>query len=375
MTTTEELIGLLPLALQADADARHALEGMLNPVARVNSLLARKAERLAELLDPSEVPDELVVHLAGLVGVGVDLPAAARASTEDRRKLVAVAVAFWKRKGTATSWRDLVSTLAGSRSILLDWFYTRTVIGSYGERHTIPAPGTGSALYYSHPERVSDLWYQDPAGAVDRDLLARFLGVARASSERINLIAADLVDDFGAGPGQWTWNAAGAWSHDADAWELHADDGAEFTPELDGLEAAWASYHAFLRFAVTGGGVIRVRYTATDHYRVEIDQAAGSVTLVRVIAGVPVVLATAVQRLGEAFPYRWSVEAWEGASSTTLRVYLEAVKLIDVVDTTVGRPAAGPIRWGSTSTGDRATCSTLIVWPAGTSPTRIGPTP
>jgi hypothetical protein len=383
-TTVDDLIGLLPQGLQADQEAETALVGMLTPVARVDSLLARKVDRLAELLDPARVPDDLVIHLAGLVGVGVDLPAAAGASTDDLRKLTAVAVALWKSKGTASSWRSVLASLAGSRAVILDWFYTRTVAGSSGERHTIPAPGTGSGSY-ANPERVSDVWYQDPAGTADTDLIARFLDVCRASGERINLYRADLVDDFGAGLGQWTWDGTGAVAYDPEAWELEASDGATLSPTV-ALEATWTPWgsgHLFQLLAVTGTARTWIRSSSTagvpTNYEIRIDQAGAMVYLYGTIAGVVTTLASAATGpIVPGFPYRWTIEAWDGGSgagSTTVRVYREGVKLIDHVDATVNRAKTGAVAWGSYGSGDRATCSTLILWPAGIAPTRIGLAP
>lgn len=377
---TERLIELLPRGLyDGDAETYRVLSAMLRPVGLVDDYLDARTRKLGELLDPEACPDEVVPYLAAIVGVGLDLEASNAASVAELRKLIPVAVRLWKLKGTRPSWRAVAAALAGSRSLILDWFYLRTISGDPARVAVIPVPG-GSGGSYSSPEFVTDLWIMDPTGSgVNLELVARFLDVVRGAGERINLYRALLVDDLGAAGALWAdaGTGLGSWSYDADAWELTARDGYAFALDLDGLADTWDDYHATLRLAVTGSVSLRLYDAgAGTFYRVDVNQPAGSVSLYRVVSGTPTLLAAfAGPPLQAGFPYLWSLEAWEGTGSTTVRVYREGAKLIDYVDTSGSRPSAGGLGWGSSGAGDVATLSTAWAWPAGISPTRIGPNP
>jgi len=375
-----QVIDLLPRSLYEDnPEARRILVAMLTPIVQVDSYLAVRTSKLDELLDPSAVPDGLVRHLAALVGMGTDLEATNAATIDEVRRLIPVAVRLWKMKGARPSWRALPASLSGSRSLILDWFYLRTISGAPARVAVIPPPG-GAGYPYSSPEYVTDLWIMDPSGSgVNLTLLARFLDVVRGAGERINLYRALLVDDLGAGAALWSsLGTGGSWSYDPDAWELTAANDFTFVlePNLEALAATWSDYHATLRLAVTGTVRARIYDGPADNYRVTINQVTGLVQLHRLIGGVPVLLGSfAGPPLVAGFPYLWSLEAWEGFGATTVRVYREGAKLIDVADANPGRPTAGGLRWQALGVGSTATLSTALVWPSGIAPLRIGPTP
>lgn len=380
------LIEFLPLGLRQETAERRALAGLLAPVAAVDELLATRAERLAQLLDPTEAPDDTVRHLGGLVGLGTDLGAANAATVAQLRKLIPVAVELWKRKGTIPSWRAASASLVGSRSVILTWFYFRTVEGSSAMVHTIPGVGLAGG-FYGTPEYVADLWVQDPDGTADLTILARFLDELRPANERINLYRCYHLDDGGAGAAQWAGSGSGSWSYDAEAWELSTVDSYELAQDLDGYELApwdaWGvapGYLATLRLAVTGQAVVRVFRSSTAlGWWFLLNQAAGSVSLYRRIAGVDTLITTVARPLAAGFPYRWTAEVLPNAAltATTVRLWWEGAKLIEVVDATAGRPASGPVAWGSSGTGSRATLSTFLNRHPGSAagPTRIGPNP
>lgn len=377
------LLELLPLSLRQDATERRALAGLLAPVAAVDDVLSTRAERLSQLLDPELAPDETVRHLGGLVGLGTDLGAANAASLNQLRKLIPVAVELWKRKGLVASWRAASASLVGSRSVVLTWFYFRTVDGSSAMVHTIPGVGL-SGGYYSTPENVSDLWVQDPDGTADLAILARFLDELRPANERINLYRCFHLDDGGAGAAQWAGAGAGSWSYDAERWEVSTAGDFEFTQDLDGYEVEpWDSwgvgpgYMPTLRLAVTGQAVVRVfTSSAALQWWWLLDQAAGVVSLYRRIGGVDTLVATVAQPLAAAFPYRWTLEVLPNptATATTLRLWWEGAKLIEVIDSTVGRPTSGPVAWGSVGSSSRASLTTFLNRHPGAAagPTRIG---
>lgn len=377
----QRLIELLPLGLyNDDPETRRILAAMLEPVAKVDDYFTARTAKLGQLLDPAAVPDEQVPYLAAIVGIGLDLPAANAATVAELRKLIPVAVRLWKLKGTRPSWRALPAALAGSRSLILDWFALRTISGSPARVAVIPGPG-GTGYPYTNPEYVTDLWIMDPSGSgVNLELLARFLDVVRGNGERINLYRAFLVDDLGAGAGMWADAAtgSGSWSYNSTTWELTARDGKGFRldDDLSTVALGWTSYHATWRLAVTGTVRLRWRSNGTTSYRIVINAPAGTVQLQRVVAGVPTVLSTFTGApLVAGFPYLWATEAWEGSGSTRLVVYREGAKLIDIPDNFGGRPSSGGLRWDTVGPGSVATLSTALVWPDGIAPTRVGPTP
>jgi hypothetical protein len=380
------LIELLPLGLRQEDTERRALSGLLAPVAAVDDLLATRARRLGTLLDPTEAPDDTVRHLASLVGLGTDLGAANAATVAQLRKLIPVAVELWKRKGTDQSWRAAGASLVGSRSMILGWFYFRTISGSSAMVHTIPGPGVAGG-YYGTPELVSDLWIQDPDGTADLTILARFLAELRPAGERINLYRCFHLDDGGAGAAQWTGSGSGSWSYDREAWELTTVDSYELAQDLGGYELApwtpWGvspGYAPTFRLAVTGQAVIRVfRASSASGWWFLVDQAAGTVALYRRVGGVDTLITTVAQPLAAAFPYRWTIEVLPnpGLTATTVRLWWEGTRLVDVVDATGGRPSSGLVSWGSSGTGSRATLSAFLNRHPGPAagPTRIGLTP
>lgn len=372
---TERLIELLPYALTEDEDSRYALEGMLGPVGLVDDYLDARTRKLSNLLDPSTCPDTVVAHLAAIVGVGLDLGAANAASTAELRKLIPVAVSLWKVKGTRWSWRSICAALAGSRALILDWFYLRTVTGNPARVHVLPGPGGAVGSSYDYPEHVTDLWIHDPDGNAPIALLARFLDVLRGVGERINLRAANMVDDLGAGAAKWTGSGAGSSSYDAATWELSTLGIYELEADLDGLEDTWSDYRATFRLRVTAAGVLRFYYeSAALHYHVAIDQVANTVELFRVIGGVPTSVGVASTSIVGAFDYMWSVEVWE-AAGTVIKVIKDGLVLIQITDNTVGRPAQGPVRFGGTAGPSNYTLSAFLLWERGITTTRVGPNP
>ena len=375
--TADELIGLLPPALGLEDESRAALEGLLDPVAQVATLLERQREHLPDLLDPEQVPDDQVAYLAAIVGVGPDtLPAADRLTTDQLRRLLAGAVYLWKRKGTIPSWRLVVATFTGSRSLILGWFYYRTIEGSPAMVHTIPAAGTAPGGGYDYPEHVADVWFMDPDGGADLEALVRWLDVVRPSSERINAYLGLLVDDLAVGASLWTAVGAGSESYDEAARELTAT-ARDYVAAVDGA-TSWADYSALLRLALTGNASRAWLYadaTLANGYRVTFDLVAGTVVLHRVVASVPSLLAsytfpTVVPSEGTA--YRWQLEAVSGLTLTTIRVHFEGLLLIAYDDTNVAHRSAGAVGWGSTGT---ATLSTALVRELNPARDRVGPNP
>lgn len=376
----QELIALLPEALRSDDESLRVLECLLGSPALVETYMDLRLERLGELLDPAKCPDETVRYLAQNVGLGRDLPATNLLTTAQVRSLITVAVYLWKLKGCSASWRAIVTALTGSRTLLLDWFYLRTVTGTAREVHVIPAPGSAPSGHYAPPEFVTDLWYQDPLALADPAVVGRLLDVMRGANERINLYPALLVDDLQAGAALWTPRGPGMRGYDPLIPELRAAGNAGFAIALDGIAETWASYHAFMRLRGRGVWAVTVylEETPPEHgYVVRVDQGLGTVTLIRRVAGVDVVLTVVPSGpLSPTYPYHWTFEAWTDALSTTIRVILEGATLLTWFDFAPTRRVRGSIRWYSApGPSNRLALQTALVWAKGVSPVRVGPNP
>lgn len=385
MSRVDELKALLPRAISREPAAQAFLNGVLTAVATLENWLDYKASRSRLLLDASEVPDELVPFLAGLVGVGEDLAAGYSSTVAEQRALIPVAVALWKRKGTRRSWRDVVRFLSGRQVLILDWFHHRIVAGSTLELHVIPAPGTSPGGNYDTPEQVSDVWVSDPDGGTDMDKLAIWLDVMRPANERINLYSALLVEDLQLGTNQWDIASPGANGDglvDTPAVGLQSTAGNTYMAATPIPDDADNGMHVFMLLAVTTAAEILVLSgdaDGDDSYGVVITNdagTAGEVEIVKYVAGVPSTLATLAmpQKLVDGFAYRWRVDVTRiSASATEIEVQWEAVTLGATTDSSSPH-TVGLSGWrGGPGGSDRAILQQALIWRHHPTPTRVGP--
>ncbi len=378
MPTVEELIDMMTEGTHETHQEHKDLVAMLTPVAKVMTLLELKRDKLPQLLDPSAAPENAIRHLAATVGLGADLPAAYSLSNADLRRLITIAVALWKVKGTRPSWRNVVSALTGSRSLIYDWFYYRTIEGSPTRVHTIPGPGElVSGSLYSYPEFVTDVWFDDPADADRVALVARWLGEMRPANERINLHTALMVEDLYVGESKWTREGSGDFLVDQVAHTLTGSNGAYFAA-LSAIGQAWADYRITMRLTVTGRGQLllyRLNDDTADCYRVEFDASTDTWYLYRRRTSVDVLLDTATVAMvdGATYRYTWTIDT--DLLATTIRAYFEGLEVFNYVDTAANRLASGSWRWGAfTGAANTITLTEALVWGNGTlTATRIGP--
>jgi phage tail-like protein len=376
--TVQEWTSWLPASMLADPASQRFVAQLLEVIHAPHDYLHRKIEALPDLLDPAATRDDLVGLLAATVGLGSDLAAVNAASVADLRRLITRAVALWKRKGTRASWRDLVASLGGSRSLILDWFHHRLITGSGGEIHTLPRPGSAPGGWYDYPEQVSDVWWMDPDGDADGDLLAAFLEVVRPNGERINLYLALLLDDMLNGSTLWTptFGASGSGGYDSDELEITAAVDAWWAADVGGGELAWSNYHAHLPLKVTGDAeVYWYAQDRDDGYRVAIKPNKWK--LERVNAGTPTTLASGSLpvSMNPDHVYRWSFEGLDLVGGTQLRIYWEGQLLVDYSDTSGSRHTAGTVIWGVDAAGGAVTLTNALVWAEPITPVRIGPNP
>lgn len=377
-----DLLELVPEALRGSEVERRYWLGVLKGPARIQAYLDARAQILRDhAYDPDELPDEVIPYLAASVGLGPDLPVVAELTVDELRRLTAIAVAMWKRKGSTDSWRAALLHLGPARAMILDWFYLRIVEGTSGELVLLPDPGTAPGGNYDYPETVSDVWVEDPDEALDLERLGRFLNLLRPTNERINLYRALFVEDLRQSTLLWSIDDPPNGYHDPDRKALVSEDGALFlanpddAPDLSGANG----YHVFLRLAMTGGADLWVAADAdaSDGYRLRwtAGDPAGSLEVSRVVAGVATSLGTfASPAIVDGYRYRWSVDVRRGTGVTELQVRQEETLVATVLDTNAARHFTGRWGWaGGPGGSDSALVDAVLVWELGVSPVRVGP--
>ena len=222
------------------------------------------------------------------------------------------------------------------------------------------------------------MWWMDPDGDADGDLLAAFLEVVRPNGERINLYLALLLDDMLNGSTLWTptFGASGSGGYDSDELEITAAVDAWWAADVGGGELAWSNYHAHLPLKVTGDAeVYWYAQDRDDGYRVAIKPNKWK--LERVNAGTPTTLASGSLpvSMNPDHVYRWSFEGLDLVGGTQLRIYWEGQLLVDYSDTSGSRHTAGTVIWGVDAAGGAVTLTNALVWAEPITPVRIGPNP
>lgn len=397
MGRVEEIIEMMPRSIAQEPAAQRFLHGIFAGTAQIEAYHNLKIAGLKDLDDPSVIPDELVRHLAALVGIGDEYPPANNLSVEQRRALIPVAVALWKKKGTRTSWRDVALFLEGARSLILDWFELRIIAGSSFELLLIPSPGTAPGGAYDFPEYVTDMWVMDTNGSgLDFDLLAQWLGEMLPSSERINLYEAMFIEDLRVGTSQWTIEDLAAVPPDGMRLDLSGTmgDGSAggilstagntimMSDEIPFAPSSTAGQHVFAKLAIQGEGEV-ILFSGDDlgddSYTAVITNDAGAgfaeCEVFRLTAGTPASLAVFVlpQILVDRYPYRWRFRVDRIATvDTEITVQWEGVLLGTAADLgsalTDGRFGfrAGP------AASDRAIVQTVLIWRPPPTRVRVG---
>lgn len=382
----EELLALVPQALRYTDVEQAFWLGVLKGPARIEAYLDARAAALREAAyKGAEAPAAIIRQLAATVGLGPDLPIVAELTEDELRRLLSVAVALWKQKGTDTSWRSVLSYLAPTRVLILDWFHHRTIEGSSLELHLIPEPGTAPGGNYDYPEFVTDLWIVDPNEIFDLERLGRVLTLFRAANERINFYRAAFVEDLRQGVQLWEVETPADGRYSSARVALVARDNCRFVcnpddhPDLSTV----LGYHVFWRLGFEVEGELWVGLTGTDlenGYKIRLipGDPSGLVTVSRVVGGVAIVIGSGATpgALVEGYRYRWSVDVDRSPGKVLLRVRLEADEIVALEDTNANRYFWGRWGWGAGDAVDtEAELDAVLVFVRGVVPLRIGPQP
>lgn len=212
------LYGHLQRALR-EADEKGGTGILQRYLSRMEEQLARHAQkvwRLPRLVDPAKVPAQVLEHLRAHVGFGPGSGQPeqvwAHLDTAAKRKLISVAVQYWRRRGRRDALESSIAFLAAkARPAVDDWFWTRWLVdevllgveGGPGSDPWVslydPLGAGGADGYAGVSIRVPDF------GGLDRQLVLELCQLARPLSEQYDVAFVDWLDTMKDGKlGHWS---------------------------------------------------------------------------------------------------------------------------------------------------------------------------
>lgn len=108
---------------------------LLGPQAVFEQIQA-KIDDLPDLLNPAKIRSDLLVYLKDHVGFTKELDNITKDLSEnDLRKLISLATALWKQKGTEPGYENIVRLFTGKAVRIFNWFDFRLIVGekAFGE--------------------------------------------------------------------------------------------------------------------------------------------------------------------------------------------------------------------------------------------------
>ncbi len=348
----DTMLDLLIAGVREEPGAEKFLHAVTEPAARVEEYLALRRGKLSDLLDPSLVPDEQVVHLAHLVGWGPEYPPGATLDTESRRRIASSAVRMWRDKGTQPTLRAAIVAMTGRRTIFEDWFQRRILGGtSWGEFTAEPEPGSAISAYpYSNAGSVTDLWLMDPSDELDLDKVARVVRPFLPSGERVNMRRALHLDDLLHDTEAWTVGSSGNGGYAPAAKYILSQNGREYIADGWGTQGTWSGTHVRARAAINGRFELYTYLQADnldDGYLIRVRPASATVELHRRVATVDTLLdsVSGVRLQQNGTPYDFRISAWNTTTSTDLTVWVSGIRVLQHSDTHASRHTAGGMGW------------------------------
>lgn len=122
-----------------DEDKKNAdlfLERFLVGVQNTFEDTQAKINTIMELIDPAKTRVDLLQYLKAHVGFTAELDNITKDLAEnDLRKLISLAVALWKQKGTETGYENVIRLFTGKSARIFNWFDFRMIVGevAFGE--------------------------------------------------------------------------------------------------------------------------------------------------------------------------------------------------------------------------------------------------
>jgi len=232
-----QLYQALPLVLR-EADAQQGRELLLRYLQRPQELFDRQQQKtwkIAQMMRYDRVPAALVDHLLTIVGWGrgSGLPntIAQQLSALNKRKMIGIAVAYWKKRGRRGALADFVRAFTGVRPLIFDWFQVRNltdelVVGQewgpadvLADHTTTADAGTGEpdgehAVEIRVPLPPNQTTWSEPAGYqarayggggpavpdedddISSDFVLDVIELARPMSERYQVAFVTWLDTF-----------------------------------------------------------------------------------------------------------------------------------------------------------------------------------
>jgi phage tail-like protein len=256
-----------------------------------------KIESLPLTDDPATCPADLLQYLKDIVGLTKELDEiTSRLSERNLRRLIALAVPFWKERSTSAGILNAIRLLTGKQAVYHDWFYYRTILGEaiIGEEQVGFDTWIIGGVVTRFDEFTSSLRLMDD-GTLDEQLLLDIVELSRMTSERVEVYLVDFLDVFTEGRELWTNVTAPPASVDTTNKTFLLPAGSVEEPLITVVTPS-SIVDAVLIQKVTLGAsadLLRIRFRhedASNYYELEVGTT--SWVFRRVTAGAPVVLST-----------------------------------------------------------------------------------
>jgi hypothetical protein len=295
-------------------------------------------------------PDDLLIYLAPIVGFDSTLDYITnRLSPKDLRKLIRLAIPFWKERFSSIGLVNAVALISGRCTAYLDWFHWRSILGETylneaQDGHDFWVQGD---LVSRYDEYYSVVKVMDQA--VDAYLLIDLLSLERVASERLEIILYDFLDIFSRGLDKWenvpsTPEGVGTITEDR---TLLIESGHSIQAVFVDSDII-KDYLTSIKFKMAEGSAFQFDWywdpTPPHAYRLVVKPTA--IELYAIVSGTPTLLDSTVP----PFPIYYDV--WYKARAVTLeedlsgdkniKIYIDGNLIFDVNDSTT-LPSSGNI--------------------------------
>ena len=193
-----------------DADQKEGKELLKRFLKGPQTLFAQtlsKIENIKHLFDVDKCPDEFLPFLARQVGLPKSLTRSAieQEQWDLLRKLVKLAAAMWKHKGTAQGILYASRIYTNQTPLLRDWFDHRWLVSGSNDELDEDSRFLGENTWLT--DESEDPYTYD-VGVVDNDqfdqvTFAALIELMRPMQEKVNLISLQLWEPFDEGLGRW----------------------------------------------------------------------------------------------------------------------------------------------------------------------------
>lgn len=258
------------------------------------------------------------------------------------RRLIAASIPLWKSRGPEDALINILRLVTTARLRLWNWFQFRWITDEtgLGEEHEgtdpwmISLPGEADKdEYWSNLRIVDD-------GTLNRTLVEDLAKLMRAGGERIEISYIDFLDLFQTDDDNNQWLALDGNRGTVSGGNLALTDSTKRERIITQLAASlqWTNYVATWRIKGTtqfGGNFYAT--DASNYYAAYVDVATNKVQLSKVVTGTISPLANYDFSVdGVLYANVWyalRVHVGPDTGGTRIRVYLDAVLMIDYLDT------------------------------------------